>query len=469
MIWINISAHGKAYCFLIDQDEEVMRFVRFALLGGISGLALAWGVAVTSPWWFAPKEDRVVDVSDPDLIARGDYLARAGDCVACHTAPGGAPFAGGLGLQTPMGTIYATNITPDPETGIGSYDYGDFERAVRKGVRPDGVHLYPAMPFASYRIVSDEDVQALYAYFMSSVAPVRKENQPATIPWPASMRWPLGWWQLLFAQPREFEIAEGTDPQIARGAYLVEGLAHCGACHTPRGLGYQEKALKSDAVGRFLSGSVLEGWYAKNLRNEDTGLVSWTEDELVAFLKTGRNARTAAFGSMTDVVQHSLHYLTDADLTAIARYLKSLPPRPGRETWQPQPDETTEALRAGDFSAPGAIAYVEHCAQCHRLDGMGAAEIYPALKGNSMVFADDPSSLIQVTMAGGRMPETPAHQMTFAMPGFAHLSDEDLAEVISFIRNSWGNHASAVTGRHIARMRRELAHKPVHYAPEAKQ
>lgn len=329
-----------------------MRFVKFALLGGISGLALAWGVAVTSPWWFAPKEDRVVDINDPELIARGEYLAKAGDCVACHTAPGGADFAGGLGLQTPLGTIYATNITPDVETGIGAYDYGDFERAVRKGVRPDGVHLYPAMPFASYRVVSDEDTQALYAYFMSAVPAVHKENQPTTIPWPASMRWPLGWWQLLFAQPRDFQIAEGTDPTIARGAYLVEGLAHCGACHTPRGLAYEEKALKNDEAGRFLSGSVLEGWYAKNLRNEDTGLVTWTEAELVTFLKTGRNDRTAAFGSMTDVVQHSLQYLTDADLTAIARYLKSLPSRPGREVWQPDEDKTTAALRAGDFRPP---------------------------------------------------------------------------------------------------------------------
>ncbi len=444
-----------------------MRIVRLALLGGISGLALAWGVAASSPGWFALKEDRVVDIHDPVLIARGDYLAKAGDCVACHSAPGGAPFAGGLGLQTPVGTIYATNITPDPETGIGRYDYGDFERAVRQGVRPDGVHLYPAMPFASYRIVSDDDVEALYAYFMSSVAPVRKENQPTTIPWPASMRWPLGWWQLFFSQPSEFQVSAGTDPELTRGAYLVEGLAHCGACHTPRGLAYQEKAMKNDAAGQFLSGSVLEGWYAKNLRSEDTGLSTWSEKELIAFLKTGRNERTAAFGSMSDVVEHSLQYLTDADVTAIARYLKSLPPRQGRETWQPKEDLTTAALRAGDFSSPGAITYVEHCTQCHRSDGMGAPGIYPALKGNSMVFADDPSSLIQVTLAGGRMPSTPAHDMAFAMPGFSHLSDEDIAGLINFIRNSWGNHASTVNEGEIARMRHEIAKKPTHYVPEA--
>lgn len=446
-----------------------MRVVKFALVGGLSGLALAWGIAVSTPWWFAPKEDRVVDVNDPELIARGEYIAHAGDCFACHTVPGGAPFAGGLGLQTPLGTIYATNITPDAESGIGAYDYGDFERAVRQGMRPDGVHLYPAMPYASYRIVADEDIEALYAYFTTSVAPVAKGNQPTTIPWPASIRWPLAWWNILFSSPRDFMPPEGGDPVLARGAYLVEGLAHCGACHTPRGLAYEEKALREDSAGRFLSGSVLEGWYAKNLRNEDTGLVTWTEEELVTFLKTGRNDKTAAFGSMSDVVEHSLQHLTDEDLIAIARYLKSLKPRSGREEWVPKEDLTTAALRRGDFSGPGALTYVEHCTACHRLDGMGAPQVYPALKGNSMVFADDPSSLIQVTMAGGRMPATPAHPMAFAMPGFAHLSNADLAELMTYIRNSWGNHASPVSEADIARMRHEIANKPVHYAPEAEQ
>lgn len=445
--------------------------VKLALLAGAALFVGALGVAWSTPFWFAPKDTTTkVDISDPALIAHGEYVAKAGDCIACHTAPGGAPFAGGLGMQTPMGTIYSTNITPDPKTGIGGDDYGDFERAVRRGVRPDGVHLYPAMPYVSYQIVSDDDVKALYAYFMSGVKPVEKVNQPTTMPWPLDMRWPLAWWQLMFAQPRAFAAAPGADAQLVRGAYLVEGLAHCGACHTPRGLAYEEKALANDPAGNFLSGSVLEGWYAKNLRGERTGLASWNAADLAAFLKTGRNAHTAAFGSMTDVVAHSLQHLSDDDITAIAVYLKSLPARAGRATeWVLGPDMTTKALNDGDYKVPGALAYSGACALCHRNDGLGAPEIYPALKGNSMVIADDPSSLIQVTLAGGEMPDTPAHRMAFTMPAFDRLTNDQVAEILTFIRTSWGNQASPVTPEEVARLRAEIARKPVHYVPEATQ
>jgi len=373
-------------------------------------------------------------------------------------------------MQTPLGTIYSTNITPDQETGIGRYSYADFERAVRQGVRPDNVHLYPAMPFVSYRVVSDGDMEALYAYFMSEVQPVAQSNQPGTLPWPASMRWPLAYWQLFFANPRSFVIAAETDPVIGRGAYLVEGLGHCGACHTPRGFAYEEKAVRDDPKGTFLSGSVLEGWYAKNLRDQDTGLSTWTESEIVTFLKTGRTDRTAAFGSMADVIEHSTQHLQTSDLRAIARYLKSLAPGEGRKReWRPHEDTTTAALRAGDFSVPGALSYVEQCSVCHRMDGNGAPRIYPALKGNSIVFADNPSSLIQITLAGGRTPATPQDKMAFTMPGFAGLPNWQIAEILNFIRNAWGNHGSPITEKDIAQMREEISVKPVHYIPENTQ
>lgn len=368
-------------------------------------------------------------------------------------------------MQTPMGTIYSTNITPDARTGIGAYSYGDFERAVRKGIKFDDTHLYPAMPYVSYAVVKDRDVKALYAYFMSGVEAVEQDNRPTTMPWPLSLRWPLAWWQLMFARPRDF-ATRTDDPQLLCGAYLVEGLAHCVACHTPRGIAFQETALADGPNSRFLSGSVLEGWYAKNLRSEDTGLSTWTKDQIVDFLTSGRNEKTAAFGSMSDVVAHSTQHLSADDLTAIAHYLKSLEARDGRSpTWQPKRDLTTAALKAGDFSAPGATSYVEHCAVCHRLDGKGAPRIYPALAGNSMVFADDPSSLIQVTLAGGRMPKTRHDPMAFAMPAFSHLTNREVAEVLNFIRKGWGNYGSEITKPDISRMRHEIARKPKHYVP----
>lgn len=440
---------------------------RMAVWGLLIMLPLAVvGIAKVAPGWMSPRMPLKVDIADPALIAEGEYLSRVADCAACHTAPGGKPFAGGLGMQTPMGAIYATNITPDPETGIGRYDFADFERAVRRGIRRDGQPLYPAMPFVSYMIASDDEIKALYAYFMSAVEPVAQKNPATTIPWPANMRWPLAWWQLLFARPRSFQPDPGMDAQLQRGAYLVEGLAHCGACHTPRGIGFQEKALRDDAKGHFLSGSVLEGWYAKNLRDEGLGLASWSEDEIVEFLRTGRTARTAAFGGMAEVVQHSTQYLTMEDLRAMARYLKQLPARAGREQqWRPGADTTTAKLRAGDYSERGAIGYVEHCAYCHRNDGRGAPRVYPALAGNSIVFAEDPSSLIQVTLSGGRMPHTPSDIMSFAMPGYAHVSNQELAEIITFIRNAWGNRGSEVKASDIARMRRVIADKPQHHVP----
>lgn len=428
----------------------------------------AVAVAKSVPYWFAPLMDNPpqVDITDPELIAKGQYYARVADCVACHTAPGGKTFAGGLGMQTPLGAIYSTNITPDPETGIGNYSYADFERAVRRGIRPDNVALYPAMPFVSYMIAKDDEIEAMYAYFMSAVIPVKQDNQVATIPWPANMRWPLAWWQLIFAQPREFEENPSLTAQQNHGAYLVEGLAHCGACHTPRGIGFQEKSLSNNNSEQFLAGSVLEGWYAKSLRNEGVGLAIWSEEELVEFLRTGRTHHTAAFGSMSEVVEKSTQHFTDEDLQAIASYLMSLPPRKGYDAkWQPNEDTTTAKLRSGNITEPGEIIYVQECAACHRMDGKGAPRVFPALAGNSIVFAEDPSSLIQVTMAGGKMADTKHDMMAFTMPGFYHLSNQDLADVLNFVRSGWGNHGSEISTRDIARMRRVVDHAPTHYVP----
>lgn len=394
-------------------------------------------------------------MSDPALIKQGEYLARAGDCVACHTAKGGKPFAGGLPMQTPIGTIYSTNITPDP-TGIGDYSLEDFERAVRQGIGLNGSTLYPAMPYPSYARVSDDDIKALYAYFMHGVQPVEQANKESDIPWPLSMRWPLAFWRGLFAPEVKPFDAAGRDPVLAHGAYLVEGLGHCGACHTPRALTMQEKALDAAGGDAYLSGSApLEGWIAKNLRGDHKdGLGSWSEAQIVAFLKTGRNERTAVFGGMSDVVEHSMQYMTEADLTAIARYLKSLPPlNPDDKPFQ-EDRQVAEALWKGDDTKPGAALYVDNCAACHRTDGKGYARVFPALAGNPVLQSADATSLIHIVLDGYTLPATATAPSTFTMPGFAwRMTDQEVADVVNFIRSSWGNQAASVTASQVADLR----------------
>ncbi|GLH33905.1 cytochrome c [Pseudomonas sp. BR1R-5] len=390
------------------------------------------------------------------LVKRGEYLARAGDCVACHTAKGGKPFAGGLPMETPIGTVYSTNITPDA-TGIGQYSFEDFDLAVRKGVAKDGSTLYPAMPYPSYARVKDEDMRALYAYFMQGVQPVAQPNKATDIPWPLSMRWPLAIWRGVFApEVRAWQAAAGADPVVSRGAYLVEGLGHCGACHTPRALTMQEEALSPADGKQFLAGSApLEGWIAKNLRGDHKdGLGSWSEEQLVQFLKTGRSDRSAVFGGMSDVVEHSMQHLSDADLTAIARYLKTLPASDPHDQPHVYDKQVAQALWNGDDSKPGAAVYIDNCAACHRTDGQGYTRVFPALAGNPVVQTADATSLIHVVLDGGTVPATHTAPSNLTMPAFGwRLSDQEVAEVVNFIRTSWGNQGSAVSASDVKAIR----------------
>jgi mono/diheme cytochrome c family protein len=384
---------------------------------------------------------------DQNLINQGEYLARAGDCVACHTAKDGKPFAGGLPMETPIGTIYSTNITPD-KTGLGDYSFEDFDKAVRHGVAKNGSTLYPAMPYPSYASVNEIDMQALYAYFMHGVAPVAQENKASDIPWPLSMRWPLAGWRWMFAPAvADYKAAPGEDAVVSRGAYLVEGLGHCGACHTPRALTMQEKVLNAGEGSAFLSGSApLEGWIAKSLRGDyKDGLGSWSEEQLVQFLKTGRSDRSAVFGGMSDVVMHSMQYMTNNDLTAIARYLKSLPANDPDDQPHQYDKQVAQALWNGDDSKPGASVYIDNCAACHRTDGHGYTKVFPALAGNPVLQSQDPTSLIHIVLKGGTLPATHTAPSTFTMPGFAwRLSDQEVADVVSFIATSWGNKGATV-------------------------
>ncbi|OOV97136.1 c-type cytochrome [Pseudomonas sp. MF4836] len=401
---------------------------------------------------------QAAEVDQPALVKQGEYLARAGDCVACHTAKGGKPFAGGLAMETPIGVIYSTNITPD-KTGIGDYSFEDFDQAVRHGVAKSGSTLYPAMPFPSYARVSDADMQALYAYFMQGVAPVAQDNKDSDIPWPLSMRWPLTAWRWMFAPKVEAQQPNiGADPVVSRGAYLVEGLGHCGACHTPRALTMQEKALSANDGSRFLSGSApLEGWIAKSLRGDHKdGLGSWSEEQLVQFLKTGRSDRSAVFGGMSDVVVHSMQYMSEDDLTAIARYLKSLPANDPADQPHQYDKQVAEALWKGDDSKPGAAVYIDNCAACHRTDGHGYTRVFPALAGNPVLQSDDATSLIHIVLKGGTLPATHTAPSTFTMPAFAwRLSDQEVADVVNFIRTNWGNQGSKVKAGDVADLRKD--------------
>lgn len=395
-----------------------------------------------------------------DLVARGEYLARAGDCVACHTATGGTEFAGGLGIESPIGIIYSTNITPDKADGIGSYTLQDFDNAVRYGIRKDGISLYPAMPFPSYALVTDEDVEALYAYFMHGVEPSPGVNKRAGIMWPLSMRWPLAAWRMMFAPDvKPFVVVAGQDEVTARGAYLVQGLGHCGTCHTPRSITLSERAYSEVGNHVYLSGSEpLEGWIAINLRGDHRdGLGGVSEDELFNLLKTGRNNTSAVFGGMADVVNHSLQYLTDDDLRAIAHYLKALPAKDPADKPFVYDDTLAKALSGGDASMRGGQVYIDNCAACHRTDGRGYAQTFPALAGNPTVQGDNPASLINIVLQGHVLHGTKGAPTSYTMPGFAwRLNDQEVADVVTLIRTSWGNLGKPVSATEVAGYRRHM-------------
>lgn len=405
-------------------------------------------------WWLAT----VAHAADTQLIAKGAYLARAGDCVACHTAKNGQPFAGGLPMQTPIGLVYSTNITPDKASGIGTYTFEDFDKAVRRGIAKDGYSLYPAMPYPSYARVTNDDMRALYAYFMNGIEPVQQPRLVPQIPWPLSMRWPLHVWRFLFAPDVEHTVPVDAPP-LERGAYLVEGLGHCGACHTPRALTLQEQALSATDGASFLSGGqAQEGWIGKNLRGDyRDGLGSWSEAELAAFFKTGRTDRAAVFGSMSDVVVHSLQYLTDDDRLAIARYLKSLPASDPQQRPHQIDPAAYRALSAANLSTLGQRIYTDNCMACHRSDGAGYAQVFPALAGNPAVNVPDPQSLVRLVLEGGTLPATNTAVTPFSMPALGwRLSDEEVAEVLSFVRSAWGNRSGEVDPAAVADIRKEL-------------
>lgn len=394
-------------------------------------------------------EDKIHDVPpltppSGESVARGEYLVRAGNCMACHTARGGLPFAGGRAIETPFGTAYASNITPDRATGIGDWSADHFWRALHNGRSRDGRLLYPAFPYPNYTRVTRADADAMFDY-LRSVKPVARANTPHGLRWPYSTQAALGVWRAMYFDPSTHRDDASRTAQWNRGAYLVRGLGHCSACHTTRNL----LGASSDMMD--LSGGLIpaRNWYAPSLSSPaEAGLQDWEPDQIARLLQTGVSAGGTVLGPMAEVVLHSTQHLAPHDVRAMAVYLKSLPKS------QPESGDAPGRSASPRFAERGAKLYEQHCTACHGDRGEGVAGAYPPLAGNRAVTLPVTANLVQVVLGGGFPPATAGNPRPFGMPPFATvLSDEDVAAVISHIRSAWGNRGGAVTEFDVARQR----------------
>jgi mono/diheme cytochrome c family protein len=383
--------------------------------------------------------------SDPQNFAqidRGRYLVTASDCAGCHTLPGsGRTLAGGRAIETPFGSIAAPNITPDRETGIGAWSDEQFDAALRKGIRPDGSRLYPAMPYNAYTKMSRDDVIAIRAY-LNTIAPVRHRVVANTLPFPFNIRATLPVWDWLYFNEGEFKFDPNQSAEWNRGAFLVQGPSHCGACHTPKTF------LGGDKTSAYLQGSYLQGWFAPDITSDRRrGIGGWSIDDTVAYLKSGHNRISAATGPMAEEVTLSSSHMVDPDLKAIATYLKSVP---GRSDSPPPVPASDPVMVAG-----GAI-YRDQCSACHMLDGKGVEKLFPSLAQSSMVRSDDPTTLIRIVLRGTRSAATDSEPTGPGMPSFGwQLTDPQVAAVLTYIRNTWSSAAGAVPPDAVQKVRAE--------------
>jgi mono/diheme cytochrome c family protein len=383
---------------------------------------------------------------DASLLAKGEYLARAGDCIACHTAPEGKLFAGGLAMKTPFGTLYTSNITPDPQTGIGTWTSDQFYSLMHNGRFPDGGLVYPAMPFASYTKVTRADSDAIYAY-LRSIAPVRQPNRPHDLRFPYNNRSLIIGWRTLFFTEGEYKPDPSKSADWNRGAYLVEGLGHCGMCHTAI------NALGGSSDSQAFEGGLIpmQNWYAPSLTsNKEAGLGDWSIQEISDLLRTGISSRGAVYGPMAEVVYNSLQYLSDDDVRAMAVYLKSL-------TEGASPAKPAPALPSAESSlllSLGKTIYDRQCAGCHGATGQGMPPEYPPLAGNQSIQMVSAVNAIRMVLNGGFPPGTAGNPMPYGMPPFAqHLSDDEVAAVVTYVRTSWGNRGEPVSARQANELR----------------
>lgn len=423
-----------------------MKRLSMTLAAGLAVLVLAASALLAWQWLRPETMGQAAAVSDPAAqVARGAYLARAGNCMGCHTARGGTPYAGGRAMPTPFGTLYTSNLTPDRHSGIGSWNADDFWRALHHGRGKDGRFLYPAFPFTNYTRVTRDDADALFAY-LQSLPPTDRANTPHQLRFPYDQRWLLGFWRALYFTPSEYQPQPQQGAQWNRGAYLVQGLGHCSGCHSTRN-GFGAAGNPGD-----LSGGLIPGldWMAPSLQADGPhGLRQWSSDELGALLASGVSPRAAVMGPMAEVVGQSLQYLTPQDIAAMTTYLRALPvvatPATDRVSLPPQ--------QAGQVMRTGERLYRQLCVDCHNARGQGIAPDYPPLDGNPALAAL-PVNAIRIVLHGGYPPSTAGNPYPFGMPPFGHqLSDEEVAAVVSFVRNSWSNRSGMVSAAEVNRLR----------------
>ena len=377
--------------------------------------------------------------ADPPQVARGHYLVIEGDCVVCHTRPeaGSPSFAGGYPLHAAPGTVYSSNITPDKKTGIGNWTAEQFHRAMHEGIAADGRHLYPAFPYAYFTKLSRADTDAIFAY-LKTVKPVSYRPPHNQLVFPANIRAGMMAWNALFLDKKPFMSDSAKSAAWNRGAEIVTGIGHCGACHSPKNF------LFADKAGDNLQGNLVDGWYAPNLTGaRPDGLGGWTAQDIVQFLKTGRNAHAWSAGSMQQVIEKSTSRMTDDDLNAIATYLKSLPPVAGK------PPQAPEAAQMQN----GQAIFVARCSVCHT---QTSAKGYPTLAGNSLVQARNPGTILHIILRGASSAKTRTGGSGFSMPAFPVLTDKELADVATYLRNSWGNRAGPVSTSDVRSLRKVL-------------
>jgi mono/diheme cytochrome c family protein len=404
----------------------------------------AWAACLTAAFSASVVFPTTAAADNFSQVERGRYLATVADSTACHTLPGSDhAVAGGRAIETPIGQLVAPNITPDAETGIGAWTDDQFDQALRRGRRPDGSRLYPAMPFNYYTMMTRDDVLAIRVY-LATVPSTRNAVQSNTLPFPFRVRAVMRAWDAIYFREGEYRDDPTHPSDWNRGAYLVQGPGHCGACHTPKSL------LGGDKRAEYLQGAKLQGWFAPDITGSSgTGLGTWSLEDVTAYLKTGHNRISAATGPMAEEVALSSAHMTDADLRAIATYLKSVP---GVDAGRAAVAATDATMIAG-----GAI-YRDQCSACHGLEGRGVPQLFPSLADSSVVRSTDATTSIRIVLRGARSVGTAGEPTSPGMPSYGRqLDDQQIAAVLTYVRNAWGVAASVVSTNTVSQARSSLA------------